>query len=184
MSLHSCANTDNWPAVSAAAAAVLTPEIVAFIEECRTRPRSESNLIEVLHRVQGHFGYLGVPQLDAVAQLLQVPAAKVSGVASFYHFFRLQPVGRFRISVCMGTACYVKGAEGVVTRFEEELGIGFGETSKDGLFTLEASRCVGTCGLAPVVMVGEEVHGDVTPDQVPLILERYLKQAKAEGTSS
>ncbi len=184
MSHHSCRNNDNWPAVSAAAAAVLTPDIVAFIEDCRTRPRSESNLIEVLHRVQGHFGYLGVPQLDAVAQLLQVPAAKVSGVASFYHYFRLQPVGRFRISVCIGTACYVKGAEGVVTRFEEELGIGFGETSKDGLFTLEASRCVGTCGLAPVVMVGEEVHGDVTSDQVPLILERYLKQAKAEDAST
>ncbi len=173
--------TDNWPQVEAEASAALTPEIVAYIAECRDRPRPASHLIEVLHRVQAHFGYLGAPQLDAVAQLLQVPAAKVSGVASFYHYFRLQPVGRFRISVCLGTACYVKGAEAVVARFEEELGIRFGETTKDGQFTLEASRCVGTCGLAPVVMVGEEVHGSVTPDQVPSILERYIKQARSEA---
>ena len=173
--------TDNWPEVCAASREALTPDIVAFIEQCRALPRAESHLIEVLHRVQGHFGYLGAAQLDAVAQLLQVPAAKVSGVASFYHYFRLQPVGRFRISVCLGTACYVKGAEAVVSRFEQELGIQFGETTKDGLFTLESSRCVGTCGLAPVVMVGEVVHGDVKPDQVPLILEQYLKQARAEA---
>lgn len=183
MSHHFCAATDNWEAVRAAAVAALSPEIVAFIDQCRARPRSASHLIEVLHRVQDHFGHLGGAQLDAVAQLLQVPAAKVSGVASFYHFFRLQPVGRFRISVCLGTACYVKGAEQVVARFEQELGIGFGETSKDGLFTLDSSRCVGTCGLAPVVMVGEAVHANVTPDQVPRILEQYLKQAKAEGSA-
>lgn len=180
MNQRSCHATDNWPQVEAACREALTPEIVAFIAECRDRPRAASYLIEVLHRVQAHFGYLGGPQLDAVAQLLQVPAAKVSGVASFYHFFRLQPVGRFCISVCLGTACYVKGAQAVVSRFEEELGIRFGETTKDGLFTLESSRCVGTCGLAPVVMVGQDVHGDVTPDQVPAILERYLKQARAE----
>jgi len=184
MNQRSCHATDNWPEVAAASCAALTPEIVAFIEQCRQLPRSESHLIEVLHRVQGHFGYLGGPQLDAVAQLLQVPAAKVSGVASFYHFFRLEPVGRFRICVCLGTACYVKGAEAVVARFEEELGIRFGETTKDGQFTLEASRCVGTCGLAPVVMVGEEVHGAVTPDQVPSILERYLKQSRTESPSA
>lgn len=184
MNCRACADMDNWPAVRAAAAADLTPEIVAFIEACLALPRSESHLIEVLHRVQSHFGHLGAAQLDAVAQLLQVPAAKVSGGASFYHYFRLQPVGRFRISVCLGTACYVKGAEGVVARFKEELGIGFGETSKDGLFTLEASRCVGTCGLAPVVMVGEDVFGAVTPDRVPMILERYLKQAKREDSAA
>ena len=178
----SCPVTDNWTDVRAAAEAVLTPKVVAFIAECRTQPHAESQLIEILHRVQSHFGYLGATQLDAVAQLLQVPAAKVSGVATFYHFFRLQPVGRFKLSVCLGTACYVKGAEALVSRFKEELGINFGETSKDGLFTLEASRCLGTCGLAPVMMVGNEVHGTVTPDQVPLILRRYIARAKETKT--
>jgi NADH:ubiquinone oxidoreductase subunit E len=176
-------STDNWAEVERAASMVLTPEIVALIAERRAGPNPESNLIEVLHRVQGHFGFLGTPQLDAVAQLLQVPAAKVAGVASFYHFFRLVPAGRFRISVCLGTACYVKGAEAVVAKLKDELGITFGETSKDGLFTLEASRCVGTCGLAPVLMVEETVHGTVSPDQVPIILRKYLDKARTERKS-
>ena len=109
---------------------------------------------------------------------MQVPAAKVAGVASFYHFFRLQPRGRFVINVCLGTACYVKGADRVAQKVMEELGITWGETSKDGIFTLEAARCLGTCGLAPVVMIGEEIHGNVTPDQVPALLEKYLKKAR------
>ena len=176
-----CETTDNWPLVEAAAKLVLTPEIVDHIARCRLLPHPESHLIEVLHRVQGHFGFLGASQLDAVAQLLQVPAAKVSGVASFYHFFRLQPVGKYRISVCLGTACYVKGAEALVGRLREELGISFGETTKDGLFTLEASRCVGTCGLAPVVMVNDKVHGGVTPDQISVALQQKISEARAEG---
>jgi NADH:ubiquinone oxidoreductase subunit E len=110
-----------------------------------------------------------------------VPAAKVAGVASFYHFFRLKPRGKFMINVCLGTACYVKGAERVAQKLMEELGIHWGETSKDGVFTLEASRCLGTCGLAPVVMVNNEVHGEVTADQVPMILEKYIKKAKVGG---
>ena len=98
----------------------------------------ESQLIAVLHKVQAQFGYLGDAHFDAVAQLLQVPAAKVAGVASFYHFFRLKPRGKFMINVCLGTACYVKGADRVAQKVIEELGITWGETSKDGVFTLEA----------------------------------------------
>ena len=82
------------------------------------------------------------------------------------------------ISVCMGTACYVKGAERVAQKVMDELGITWGETSNDGVFTLEGSRCLGTCGLAPVIMVDEEIHGNVTPDEVPLILEKYLSKAR------
>jgi NADH:ubiquinone oxidoreductase subunit E len=134
----------------------------------------------VLHKVQAQFGYLAPAHLDAVAQLMQVPAAKVSGVASFYHFFRLQPRGRFIINVCLGTACYVKGADRVADKLREELGITFGETSTDGMFTLEASRCLGTCGLAPVIMIGDDVHAQVTPDRVPAILEQYLDKARKE----
>jgi NADH:ubiquinone oxidoreductase subunit E len=171
-------STNNWEEVQAVAKAALTEPIVRYIEQCIAGPEPASQLISVLHKVQNHFGYLGAEQLDAVAQLLQVPAAKVAGVASFYHFFRLQPHGRFQINVCLGTACYVKGAERVAQKIMDELGITWGETSKDGVFTLEGSRCLGTCGLAPVVMIDNEVHASVTPDQVPAILEKYIDRAR------
>ncbi|MFO7901614.1 MAG: NADH-quinone oxidoreductase subunit NuoE [Planctomycetota bacterium] len=174
-------STENWEQVETKAQETLGEDIVDFIETCRRGPHPESQLIAVLHRVQDQFGYLGGPQLDAVAQLMQVPAAKVSGVASFYHYFRLKPRGRFIIRVCLGTACYVKGAERVAQRVMDELGITWGETSSDGMFTMEGSRCLGTCGLAPVVMVGDHVHGNVTPDEVPIILETYLKKVRGES---
>ena len=179
MSHHECCCgcNDNREAVRENAKAALTPDLVAFIEECAADAHPESQLIRVLHRVQGHYGHLGREQMDAVAQLLQVPASKVTGVATFYHFFRLEPRGKYMISVCLGTACYVKGAERVADRLQEELGIHFGETTKDGLFSLNATRCVGTCGLAPVVVVEDKVYGDMTPDQVPAILEKYTKKA-------
>ena len=174
--------TDNWEDVEATAKRVLGEEIVAFIDECRagseSRAERDSQLIAVLHKVQAQFGYLAEAHLDAVAQLMQVPAAKVAGVASFYHYFRLSPRGKFIINVCLGTACYVKGADRVAQKLIDELGITFGETSTDGIFSLEAARCLGTCGLAPVLMVGDEVHPQVTPDQVPLILEKYLEKAR------
>jgi NADH:ubiquinone oxidoreductase subunit E len=111
---------------------------------------------------------------------MQVPLAKVTGVATFYHYFRLQPRGKYLINVCLGTACYVKGAEKVAQKLRDELGIHFGETSKDGIFSLESTRCVGTCGLAPVVMIGDEVHGPLTPSQIPTLLEGYLARAAEE----
>lgn len=168
--------TDNWEKVQGDAQNVLTPQIVEFIAACRQGPEPASQLIHVLHKVQNHFGYLGAAQLDAVAQLLQVPAAKVAGAASFYHLFRLEPRGKHVISVCMGTACYVKGADRVARRIMDELGISWGETTKDGLFTLGESRCLGTCGLAPVLMIGEDVHANVVPDQIPVILEKYQEK--------
>ena len=170
--------TDNWEQVQAASKLVLGEAVAALIEQCRNEPHPESQLIAVLHKVQSQFGYLAETHLDAVAQLMQVPAAKVAGVASFYHFFRLKPRGRYVINVCLGTACYVKGSDRVAQKITEELGITWGETSKDGVFTLEAARCLGTCGLAPVVMIGDEIHGNVTPDQVPALLEKYLKKAR------
>jgi len=172
--------TDNWPEVEGAAKTVLGEDLATQIAEFRSQPHPESQLIAVLHKVQQKFGYLGVPQLDAVAQLMRIPAAKVAGVASFYHFFRLQPRGRFMINVCLGTACYVKGADRIAQKVIEELGIQWGETSTDGVFTLEGSRCLGTCGIAPVIMIDDEIHGDVTPDQIPVLLEKYLKKARQE----
>ena len=179
MSQSACAcSTDNWEYVQNMSREVLGDAICQFIDECRRESQPESQLIAVLHRVQGKYGYLNAAHLDAVAQLLQVPAATVAGVASFYHFFRLQPRGKFIISVCLGTACYVKGANSVAQRMISELGITWGETSKDGLFSLEAARCVGCCGLAPVVVIDGEVHGEVNADQVPVILGKYLRKAK------
>jgi len=177
-------NTDNWTDVAAASKAALTEDIVGFIERHRDDPHAESLLITVLHKVQDHFGHLASEQLDAVAQLMQIPAAKVAGVASFYHYFRLVPRGKYIIRVCLGTACYVKGADRVAQRFKDELGIDFGETSKDGIFSLESSRCLGTCGLAPVIMIDEDVFSNVTPDQVPGILGNYMKKARQEATAA
>lgn len=173
-------NTGNWEEVKAQSKAALTSEIVEYIEFCKQLNRPESQLIAILHRVQKEYGYLAPETLDAVAQLTQIPTAKVSGVASFYHFFRLEPRGKFIISVCMGTACYVKGADRVAQKLQEELGINFGETSTDGMFSLEASRCIGACGLAPVITVGEDVHSQVTPDRIPSILSQYIEKARAE----
>lgn len=173
MNEHLQSNTDNRQQVMAAAREALTPEIAALIEQCMKEPHSESQLIKVLHKVQEVFGYLSPKTLDAVAQLLQVPSSTVSGVATFYHFFRTIPKGKHTINVCLGTACYVKGAQAIADKFREELGIDFGETSGDGMFSLNAARCLGTCGLAPVVMIDDEVHGQVTPEKVPLLLDEY-----------
>lgn len=170
--------TENWKQIKAQSEEMLPDEVVKLIEECRDDRHSESHLISVLHAVQEHLGHLGPEQLDAVAQLMQVPAAKVSGVATFYHYFRLQPRGTYIINICMGTACYVKGAERVANRFKEELGIEFGETTGDGMFSLYESRCLGTCGLAPVIMVNENVHGPIAPDDVPGLLHKY-REAQA-----
>ncbi len=168
-----CSLTDNWNEVEAQCKGVLPEHVVQFIQTCMNEEHSESQLISVLHKVQDHFGYLGKEQMDAVAQLMQVPAAKVTGVATFYHYFRLRPCGKFMINVCMGTACYVKGADRIVDRLKNELGISFGETTGDGAFSLHEARCLGTCGLAPVVMVNDVIHGQVTSDQIPALLEHY-----------
>ena len=175
-----CSTIDNWDQVKTDSRAVLGEDIAEFIDECRQDPHPRGLLIAVLHKVQGKFGFLDGPRLDAVAQLLRVPATDVSGVASFYHYFRLKPRGRFMIRVCMGTACFVKGADLLAAKLKDELGITFGETSPDNMFSLESTRCLGTCGLAPVLMVDDEIHPEVTPDQVPVILEQYLRQARVE----
>lgn len=175
--------TDNWDEVEAAAKGALPEDVVRFIEECRDGPEPHSQLIAVLHRVQERMGYLGAEQLDAVAQLLGVPAAKVSGVATFYHYFKLQPHGRYMINVCLGTACYVNGADKVAAKLKEELGIDFGQTSSDGLFSLHSAACLGTCGLGPVVMINDRVHPKMTPDQVPALLDALIEEARRDGAT-
>ena len=155
------------------AKAALTPEVVEFINQCLKKERSESELINVLHKVQAINGWLSSRQLDAVALLLDVPASQVSGVASFYHFFRLSERGKNIVNVCLGTACYVKGAQQIIDKITELKGISPGETSEDKMFTLDASRCLGTCGLAPVVIINDEVHACVKPEDVEKLLAQY-----------
>jgi NADH:ubiquinone oxidoreductase subunit E len=173
-----CTSTDNWTKIEAESRAVLGDDLADYIAVCRSEEHGESQLISVLHRTQAKFGHLGREHLDAVAQLMQIPGAKVTGVATFYHFFHLEPRGRFVINVCMGTACYVRGADRVAQKVKDELGIDFGETTKDGMFSLEAARCLGTCGLAPVIMIDDNVHPQVTPDQIPAILGKYMEMAR------
>ena len=130
-------------------------------------------LINVLHKCQEHFGYLPAEVQEAVAARMNVPTAKVYGVVTFYSFFTMTPKGKHPISICMGTACYVRGAEKVLEEFKKNLGIQVGQTTKDGKFSLSSLRCVGACGLAPVVMVGEKTYGRVAPDDVKNILKEY-----------
>ena len=111
-----------------------------------------------------------------VAEGLAIPLSEVYGVSTFYSFFTLNPKGKYQISVCLGTACYVKGAADVLDAVEKKLGISPGGITKDGLFSLDACRCIGACGLAPVMMINEDVYGRLTPAQVGPILDQYLKK--------
>lgn len=132
-----------------------------------------SELINVLHAAQEYFGYLPAEVQELVAEFLNLSIAHVYGVVSFYSFFSMIPKGEYPISICTGTACYVRGAEKVLDEFKRQLDIAVGETSPDGKFSINCLRCVGACGLAPVVTVGDKVYGRVTADQVTAILKAY-----------
>jgi len=156
----------------------LPASVVDFIAQCLAGPEPSSMLIAVLHRLQSEVGHLGKDQIDAVAQLMRIPTATVTGVATFYHFFQLHPPGKFHVNICLGTACYVKGADKVADKFKDALGIDFGQTSKHGTFSLQAAACLGTCGLAPVVMINETVHARVGSDEVPAIIKKCRDSLK------
>jgi len=131
-------------------------------------------LIEVLRQAQDIFGYLPIEVQEFIAQEMNIPANKIYGVITFYNFFTMKPRGKYTINLCMGTACYVKGAPRLAQMMEEELGVKVGETTADGRFTLSAVRCVGACSLAPVFVIGEDTYGRVdTRDKMSAILKRY-----------
>ncbi len=142
-------------------------------EVCSAFNNSEGELINVLHQVQHKLGYLPAEIQELIAKELNISVAKVYGVVTFYSFFTMKPQGEHPISICMGTACYVRGGEQVLDEFKRQLKIDVGETTADGKFSLSALRCVGACGLAPVVMIGEKVHGRVAPADVKTILSEY-----------
>lgn len=131
---------------------------------------SKGSLIPILHEVQGVYGYLPDEVQVTIAKEMNVPVSEVFGVISFYSHFALKPKGKFKISICMGTACYVKGAGPILDRLKEDLNIGVGETTADGEFTLEECRCLGACGLAPVLTVNGKVYGRLTKDDVAGII--------------
>jgi NADH-quinone oxidoreductase subunit E len=147
-----------------------SPALVSFIKEWKTKP---GNLIMVLHKVQQEQGYISREAADQVAALLDVPLATIWGVVSFYHFFKLTKPGRHNIQVCLGTACYLKGSQTIIDELDKQLTLPVGAVTEDGNFSLEAVRCVGCCGLAPVMTVGGEVFGKVTKDQVSGIIAKF-----------
>lgn len=139
----------------------------------KERAYKESELISVLHKAQELFGYLGEEVQNFVADKLSIPVSKVYGVISFYSFFTTEPKGKYVINVCTGTACFVKGSGEIVDEFKRRLDIKEGETTKDGLYTIDTLRCVGACGLAPVVMVNNRVYGHFTKQDVDKVLNEY-----------
>jgi NADP-reducing hydrogenase subunit HndA len=130
-------------------------------------------LIPVLHEAQELFGYLPMDVQKVISEGLDIPLTEIYGVVTFYTQFSIKPKGRFKIQVCMGTACYVKGAGSILEKFKEKLGIHVGECTEDGKFSLDACRCIGACGLAPVVMINDDVYGRLTSDEVEEILDKY-----------
>ncbi|MCL5779438.1 MAG: NADH-quinone oxidoreductase subunit NuoE [Firmicutes bacterium] len=137
-------------------------------------------LIPVMHEAQDLFGYLPKNVQQVIAMGLGVPLADVYGVATFYSKFSLQPKGTYQINVCLGTACYVKGAQGILDKIAETLNIKVGETTPDGMFSLGANRCVGGCGLSPVMTINDEVYGELNTEQVEEILKKYLEKVWRE----
>lgn len=140
---------------------------------CEKFNNDKGELINVLHGAQELFGYLPAEVQEVVAEELNVSLAHVYGVVTFYSFFSMLPKGKHPISICMGTACYVRGAEKVLDEFKRLLKVKVGETTPDGKFSLSCLRCVGACGLAPVVTIGERVYGRVSAEDVKKILGEY-----------
>ena len=149
----------------------------AFMAEMNKQDRAESQLIAVLHKTQELFGYLPREAMDDIAVTMQIPTAHIWGVATFYHYFNLAPVGKHIVSICLGTACYVKGALNILDVLKKELGVEVGQTSSDGLFTLQEARCLGACGIAPVIMIDDKIYGELDPKKTTDILNQYRKAA-------
>ena len=151
-----------------------TAEQAAALKSCIEKHRGEEGaLMPVLHEAQNIYGYLPVEVQTVIADELNIPLAEVYGVATFYSQFSLNPKGRHKISVCLGTACYVKGSDKILEAVEKELGISCGECTPDRKYSIESCRCVGACGLAPVMIVDDEVYGRLTAKDVADILKNH-----------
>ena len=144
-----------------------------LLEVIEANKNDKSRLIAVMQEAQDIYGYLPMEVQEIISEGMEIPMEKIFGVATFYAQFSLSPKGKYNISVCLGTACYVKGAQQLVDKLEECLGIAAGECTEDGKYSLEACRCIGACGLAPVLTVNEDVYGRLVADDIPGILAKY-----------
>ncbi|MDR1929793.1 MAG: NAD(P)H-dependent oxidoreductase subunit E [Treponema sp.] len=145
-------------------------ELMAFIDEWKAKPGS---LIMILHKTQETFGFISRPAAEKLSLLTGIPLARIYGVITFYHFFKTTKPGKHKISVCLGTACYLKGGQDLIEEARNLLGIGEGGVTEDGLFSIDPVRCVGCCGLAPVITVGTDTYGKLNKDQLPEIIAKY-----------
>ncbi|MCL2609148.1 MAG: NAD(P)H-dependent oxidoreductase subunit E [Treponema sp.] len=145
-------------------------ELVGFVNEWKDKPGS---IIMILHKTQETFGYISRPVAEQLAVMTGVPLARIYGIVTFYHFFKTTKPGKNKVSVCLGTACYLKGGQDLIDEARRHLKIGPGEVTEDGLFSVDAVRCVGCCGLAPLLTVGTETYGKLTKDKIPGILGKY-----------
>lgn len=150
-------------------------QLQAIFEKYKDVP---GKLMPVLQEAQGIYGYLPYEIQKRISDALNISISDVYGVATFYSQFNLTPKGKHRISVCLGTACYVKGADKILQRIEERLGIKNGECTEDRMFSIDSCRCVGACGLAPVMMIDDEVYGKLDVDKVDEILDSYMKEGE------
>jgi len=151
-----------------------TPEMEAKLHELIAKYKgTKGAMMPVLQQAQDIYGYLPAEVMDIIAKGLDVPMEEVYGVASFYSQFSLNPKGEVSIAVCLGTACYVKGSGDLINKISDIIGIQSGETSSDGKWSLDATRCIGACGLAPVLTVNDEVYGRLTVDDIPGIIKKY-----------
>lgn len=151
-----------------------TPEQEAALKKVIAELKdTKGALMPIMQQAQDIYGYLPIEVQKIISDEMDIPMEKIYGVATFYAQFALQPKGKYRISVCLGTACYVKGSGKIYEKLQELLQIQGGECTLDGKFSLDACRCVGACGLAPVMMINDDVHGRLTPDEVQGILEKY-----------
>jgi NADH:ubiquinone oxidoreductase subunit E len=152
----------------------LTPEVLSKVDGIIAHHKDKpGSLIPVLEETQGVVGYLPVELQEYISRCLNVPASTVYGVVTFYSFFTMVPKGRHLIKVCLGTACYVRGTQGIMKALTGKFGLEVGQTTEDRRFSLQAVRCLGACGLAPVMVVDEDTHGGMTLDRVEGILARY-----------
>ncbi len=140
-------------------------------------------LIRILQKGQDIFGYLSVGVQSYISEKLDIPVSTVNSIVSFYSLFSEEPKGKYVVSVCLGTACYVKGAQDVLNAIKDELQVKEDQTTLDGLFTVQSTRCIGACGLAPVITINDEILGRVSPDDVPGIMHRYIKMHRTSPQS-
>lgn len=152
----------------------MTEQIDKILEKTE---KSRDNLIPILQEIQQQEGYLSEAAIQEVGKALNLPSSKVFGVATFYNQFRFEPTGKYHIQLCRGTACHVLGSASVLAKLEKHLKIKAGQTTKDGLFSIEIVACIGACGLAPVISVNGEFHAKLTPDSIIEIIDKY-KQAE------